>query len=265
MNTKVVDTKRRFLRDEYPAGEPLRTRFLKKRIAPLMIALSGIAALSMSRYQDAYLIQEQIDTEKMAVADSLIVEEYDLDAALVILDAVLPNVPDNYSEIFKKQRRFWSYNEYLEYVETTKENVEWIQDVYCRIFFYYAVIHIEKRNPDKAGEYLLRGLKLIPDEPHLLCEMGMLYQSMDNADSREAIKYYTRSLESDFCPAFQKARGLRGIGYCLIELDELDKAEESFTASLMYEDNEIAHDEIAYIHHLRSCGAKAKEESVIYR
>ena len=122
---------------------------------------------------------------------------------------------DKYSKIFKKHRRFWDYDEYLDYIEKTKENIEFIQDAYCRIFFYYAVIHIERRNRDKAKEYLLRGLELITNEPHLLCEMGMLYQHIDE-DFHESIKYYMQALESDFCPISLKARGLRGIGYSLI-------------------------------------------------
>jgi tetratricopeptide (TPR) repeat protein len=137
----------------------------------------SIVLTHTSLCQNIYLTHELSDAQKMRRVDSLIFEEQKFDDALSLLDEVVKNVPDNYADILRKHRRFWSNNEYMEYIEKTGNSVAAIEDAYNRVFYYYAVIHIERGNWDTAEEYLHQGLKQLPNEPHLLNEMGMLFQS----------------------------------------------------------------------------------------
>jgi tetratricopeptide (TPR) repeat protein len=206
--------------------------------------------------QSTYLKQEQLDAEKMQHVVSLIFEAQKFDAALSLLDKIAKNVPDNYAEIFRKHRRFWGHNEYMEYAEKTGHSIAYIEDAYNKMFYCYAVIHIERGNWDAAEEYLRQGLKQLPNEPHLLNEMGMLFQSknkssLEKNDLEKSIKYFMQAIDSDLCLSEMEARGLRGIGFSLIELGDLDMAEEYFNASLLVEDSELAHNELKYIKQLR--------------
>jgi tetratricopeptide (TPR) repeat protein len=204
--------------------------------------------------------QEVQDTEKIDHVSELVFKEGNnrskLIEALSILDEVIKNVPNNYGKRLTKQRHFWSKSEYEEYIAKTGESVEFIMDVYTKVFYYYAVINIELCNFDEAEKYLLRGLKFVPDSPILLNEMGMLYQSkqkisQDNKDFDTAIKYYMKAVDSDFCPSEYLARAFRGIGFCLIELGDLDMAEDIFNKSIEIYDTETARRELNYINDLR--------------
>jgi tetratricopeptide (TPR) repeat protein len=215
-----------------------------------------------------YLKQESIDIARMDIADSLICDEQNFDAALLILDSILLNVPDNYPEIIKRQKRFWYYNEYVEYIEKTGMDIPCIGDVYSKVFYNYAIINIERKNWDKANEFLLRGLKQIPNEPHLLCEMGMLYEtkfdeSLDENDLYEAINYFKQGFELG--ASLLKARALRGIGFCCIELGDLENAEECYKNSLDIVDNENARNELGYINQLKNGGVKAQRSTILKR
>jgi tetratricopeptide (TPR) repeat protein len=208
--------------------------------------------------QNNYSETEKTDALRLFDIQLLISKERKFDEALSLLEPILKNVPEDYGQMYSEQRRFWDEEEYIEYREVMKNtSIPFLLDAYSRVYYFLAIIHIERGNWEEAENYLLTGLKQIPSQPDLLCEMGMLYQSKFRATLAEAnlnisSNYYSQAIESDlFCSSKLMARGYRGIGFNLIELGELESAETVFTLSLKYEDNPKAYDELEYIKKLR--------------
>lgn len=227
----------------------------KKQVIFLAIALLiSNAVIGQSKYME----REENDADKLFKICRLIFDEQKFDEALLMLDPILKNVPENCAKIYAEQRRFWDEQEYNEYIEHVNDaSIPFIPDAYTKVYYLYAVINIERGNWQKAEEYLLSGLKQVPDNPHLLCEMGMLCQSryistLKNEYLKASFAYFSQVLENDsFCSSRMFARALRGIGFNLIEVGDLDTAEKFFTSSLTYDDNAIAHEELAYIEKIR--------------
>jgi len=226
-----------------------------KQIQLLFIALLVCSSVSC---QNNYLKMEMADANKLFEINSLIFNERNYDKALSELDLIRKNVPDNYSKIYSEQKRFWDKVEYNEYIEVMNDSsIPFILDAYSKVFYFYAVIHIDRGNWELAESYLLEGLKHTPNEPHLLCEMGMLYQSkyqsnLNSEDIKTSCAYFINAIEeSSFCSSKMTARALRGLGFNFIEIGEFDSAEMAFISSLDYDEHPYAHEELKYIKELR--------------
>jgi tetratricopeptide (TPR) repeat protein len=158
-------------------------------------------------------------------------------------------------KLYRIEAMIFEEENFLEAQQSLDSIADRIQNHY-QYYYYCAVISIELGNWQKAQDYLDKGLKKFPGHPYLLNEMGMLYgsrwaSSRDENDLFTAIQYYQRTIDSKQSVSEDKARALRGIGFCLIELGELDKAEKNFNQSLLFEDSERAHNELKYIEMLR--------------
>ena len=230
-----------------------------KQVSLLLVALLISNFVSS---QSNYVQTERTDAQKLFDIQKLIFNEQKFDEALVELDKVAKNVPKNYSQIYSEQKRFFDQYEYDEFIEITKNTVPFILDAYSKVYYLYAVIYIERGNWEKAEQYLLTGLKQVPNV-HLLCEMGMLYQqkystTFDVKDLDLSTRYFADAIDnSSFCSSHMEARALRGIGFNLIELGDLDLAEQIFRESLNYEEHKNALVELEYIKQLReSVGSK---------
>ena len=233
--------------------------FTKIILALFAVSFSTVLIGSASSYQNNFLKIEETDAYKLFEVQSLIFKERKFDEALLVLDTVFKNVPPDYGQICAQQKRFWDKADYQEYVEFMNDtSIPFILDAYSRLFYFYAVIHIERGNLEQAENYLLQGLKQIPNDPYLLCEMGMLYlqkykMTLDDNNLDISSSYFFKVIEEQlYCPSGMMARALRGIGFNLIELGELDVAEEVFIASLEYEDNPVAYNELEYIELIRT-------------
>ena len=225
-----------------------------KQVCLLVVALLMCHKVSC---QSNYIETEHKDALKLFEIDELIFKEQKFDKALSELDLIAKNVPKNYDKIYSEQKRFWDEEEYNEYVEVMNYSDMFILDAYSKVFYYYAVIYIERGDWKKAEQSLLTGLKQVPNEVHLMCEMGMLYQqkyqiSFDKNHLDLSSKYFIDAIDKNsFRQSKMVARALRGVGFNLIELGDLDLAEELFIESLQYEEHKLAYNELNYIKQLR--------------
>ena len=97
----------------------------------------------------------------------------------------------------------------------------------------------------------------MPNEVYLMCQMGMLYQqkyqtSFDENHLDLSSRYFITAIdETPFCPSRMEARALRGVGFNLIELGDLDLSEKFFIESLKFEEHEFVYNELDYIKQIR--------------
>lgn len=118
----------------------------------------------------------------------------------------------------------------------------------------YALIELNRF--EEAGQSLDHALKLSPNNPQFLTERGFVYRASREWDkmleSHRAALANIEVATPDNLQKTERARALRGEGYALIELGQLDEAERSFKKSLKIEPrNKIALDELDYIKRLR--------------
>ena len=221
------------------------------------LLLAALLMSSIAICQNNYLETERKDAAKLFEIEALIFNERKFDEALRELDLIAKNVPKNYGQIYSEQKRFFSKNDYDEYIQVTKNSVPFILDAYSKVFYLYSVIHIERGEWDKAEQYLSIGLKQVPNEVHLMCQMGVLYQqkyqtSFDENHLDLSSRYFITAIdETPFCPSRMVARVLRGVGFNLIELGDLDLSEKFFIESLKFEEHEFAYNELDYIKQIR--------------
>lgn len=190
-------------------------------------------------------------------------EEADWEQATSELELIFSQIPTDYKNSFEDNGtlyiKFWDQEEFLNYVkvEEPKVNVDWIYNAYPRCCYVLSIIQIERGELDKAYQTLNKGLELEKDNPNLLNEMGLLLGkyaqiSQEKKYLQQAIEYYREAFDSrSYNTASQKARSLRGVGFMLMDLNDLDNAEEYYKASLTWEESELAHDELKIIKKLK--------------
>jgi tetratricopeptide (TPR) repeat protein len=149
---------------------------------------------------------------------------------------------------------------------------DWPDALYFRAF-----CEVELGDAERAGESLLRALQLLPDDVLYLAELGHVYQM--ERDWPRAMQVYRRALEAaetllratdnagaeglpapvspgDYTPSEWVGRSLRGLGYTLVELGELDEAERQYRRALEVNPQDSqAQQELGYIDQLRAGGA----------
>lgn len=118
----------------------------------------------------------------------------------------------------------------------------------------YALVDLNRL--EEAVKEIDLALQLAPLNPQFLSERAYLYRSTSEWDKmlegyRSALSYIDMATP-DNLKSSERARALRGEGYALIELGDLDLAEKSFKKSLKLEPrNEMALGELVYIKQLR--------------
>lgn len=112
-------------------------------------------------------------------------------------------------------------------------------------------------DPAAAERFVLKALEWSPKNAFFMLELGHIRQSQRDwtgsmeyfEDAREAAEVFS---PEEFRIA-EQTRAIRGIGYCLIELGDLDGAIAVFNESLQLDpDDEKARDELRYIDALRA-------------
>lgn len=109
---------------------------------------------------------------------------------------------------------------------------------------------------DQAQDYYQKALAMAPENAQYLSELGHVYQVQQNWS--DALAAFTQAesaaeLSPEAIRQSELARAKRGIGYNLIELGQLDKAETKFNECLALDKNDRgALHELKYIQQLRA-------------
>jgi tetratricopeptide (TPR) repeat protein len=147
---------------------------------------------------------------------------------------------------------FWDRVDFMAYVRYAKpeKKVLWILPSYSRACYYLAFAAVERQDFAVADAWIDRGIALEPDHPLLLCEKALI---LGGAERRpEAIELYRLAATVSPWSAKWTARAFRGLGFELIELRQLDEAEEAFRRALELEPGHpVAASELDVIDQLR--------------
>ncbi len=185
-----------------------------------------------------------------------------LDLAETILLSVITNTPEGYSNITYNSDnsltiRFWDQQSFVHYIGWMKKegkkhsSIKWPGNAYPLAYYLLASISVDKKDYDGAIVYINNGLSLEPTNPKFLLEkaVALLYIG----EKQKALSLYESIDKIDpFVSAIDMAVATRGRGSVLIEMGQLDKAEEQYKKSLELEpNNEIALHELECIKSLR--------------
>src|SRR5262249_25891100 len=138
----------------------------------------------------------------------------------------------------------------------------WRSSAYPRAHYYLAFLEVRDGNTTRALELLAKGEQLEPNV-HFALERGQAL-IRGPRDFEGAMASYRSVLDrGDDVPGVLRAVALRGTGFVLIELDQLDEAERYFRESLALDpDSSVAKNELNYIARLRAGGRKAPPEII---
>jgi tetratricopeptide (TPR) repeat protein len=190
----------------------------------------------------------------------------DFRSACPILLAVAARTPPAYAHRFEDgdtlHVKCWDAADFDGYVAWLRSRghageVACLPNAYPRAYYYLGWVHIELGNFDTAVEFFDRGLALEPgaarlsnEKAHALTRLGRF---------RLALSVYDGVLSADgYVAPHDLAVALRGRGFVLIELGDLDGAEAALRRSLWYEpDSRLAADELGHVRRLRERPAEA--------
>jgi tetratricopeptide (TPR) repeat protein len=184
------------------------------------------------------------------------IQEKQLEQARQVLLGVVGRAPANYVTSYevegKLHVKFWDMASFVAYVAWMKSagqdrDLVWVSNAYPRAYYYLGYIQIEAGDLPGAVRYLEEGIRLEPTSARLKCEKGQALIRLSR--QREALTVYQEVLDMQgFLSPADRALALRGRGYVLIEMDQLDQAEQAFQASLTIEpESSVARNELAYI------------------
>jgi tetratricopeptide (TPR) repeat protein len=196
----------------------------------------------------------------------------DVTAAEAILQQVIANCPSEYANVLEDPDgslaiKFWDQQEFVHYVlwqkqQGTERGIRWIANAYPRAYYYMGFICVKTRQYERAVKYLDSGQKLEPMNAKFTFEKA---QALVHSGKKEqALALYEEIHELGPHVSLRDiAIARRGRGFVLIELGQLDEAEEAFKSSLVCEpDNAVALNELQYIEHLRRGGGTRPMEAV---
>lgn len=202
-----------------------------------------------------YSKTEKKDAEKVDRA-LMLIKNKDIFKARRLLNEVALNTPREYVYSFEENGslyiKFWDFDEFVHFISNLPEeggkNVVWLLSAYPRAHFYLGFLDVNEGKYESALLHLENCLKLEPDQPLCYCEMAIAYSRM--GQHNWAFSLYERALKlRPYITAAVKARALRGMGVELVELGQLDFAEQCLKESLKYDpNNEVAFNELRYIY-----------------
>jgi tetratricopeptide (TPR) repeat protein len=188
-----------------------------------------------------------------------------------LLAEVVANTPTPYVYQYEEGDRlavkFWDMTEFVYFVTRmrqagTERGVVWQPSAYPRAHYYLAFLEVRAGNYEGALDLLDAGEKLEPNAHFALERAQALLRG--RRDRPGALACYQGVLDrGDEVPGPARAVALRGKGFVLIELGQLDEAERHFHESLRLDpDSEVAKNELRYIAQLRAGGRPAPPEIV---
>jgi hypothetical protein len=130
----------------------------------------------------------------------------------------------------------------------------------CFLLMTYAN---EAHHPEEVLGYGQRGLKMQPDDPHMVTEMATALETLRRpGDALAVIEAWQK--RQPVVPPRDGARVLRAKGYALVELKRLDEAEQAYRGSLKLEpDHKGAMRELQYIAGLRTGAPTANASTLV--
>jgi tetratricopeptide (TPR) repeat protein len=173
------------------------------------------------------------------------------------LESIVANAPLNYINSFERKGikyiKFWDDAEFDQYKKTVSPSVVRLQNVYPYAHYLLAIIKIERGLFKDAFSILTSGVKLEPDQPTLINELAFLFTEIysttkDTSFLNQSNILFQKAFSSrTYNTNSQKARSLRGIGYNLIELGDLENSLIYYEKSLEFEESKTARNEIRLI------------------
>ncbi len=127
-----------------------------------------------------------------------------------------------------------------------------LSGAFAAALHYLAYIEVERGHVSKAMDYIDEHLVYAPTSAKGLAELGQILNQAQMPDHAR-VAFQEAVSRATLYPGSQSELGvaLRGLGYALIELGELHRAQDVFHKSLRVEpENEIAEWELLYIQEL---------------
>ncbi len=186
--------------------------------------------------------------------------------AVAMLDKLIPRLEKRYAHPGQQIYCGQSQTEVLAYMLTAaadKRSAVAVDAELCSAYFHRAYANVDLGKLDNAQADLERALALAPKNPHYLSEMAALHTRRH--EFNEALALYHQAL--DLAPTFsaegranaEQGVALRGIGYVLVELGNLDEAEAAYRRCLEIDpDDRKAQGELEYIQGVRERTASAR-------
>jgi tetratricopeptide (TPR) repeat protein len=180
-----------------------------------------------------------------------------------LLSDVIANAPHDYVYQYEQDgtlhMKFWSPEEFLHYTTWQSEHgddrsIVWIESAYPRAYYYLAFLKVEAEEYESAIELLEKGQYLEPGNIRFTLEKAQVYFRMGH--HQEALDLFDNvQAPGPHVSGGDVAKALRGKGVVLIDLGDLDLAEQNLRQSLRYDPtSQMAIGELEYIQHLRAGG-----------
>lgn len=145
---------------------------------------------------------------------------------------------------------------YQETLSTQNKKIQVVDSVCSNTYFLAGYVQFELKNIQESEQFLQTGLNISPVNSKLLSELANVYQS--KKQWHKALSTYEKAeINAQLYAPENKAkseyaRALRGSGYVLIEMGELDKASKKYQKALEIDSlDKIALGELKYIKNLR--------------
>jgi tetratricopeptide (TPR) repeat protein len=144
-----------------------------------------------------------------------------------------------------------SVAEFLEYVasQDKKKDVIWMKDSCPQAYKTAAFLYVEQGDKQNAFNYLDLAAKAAPFWAEPYTERGYLLGKL--GEFKPALEAYQKAItlaETHESSSYLKPLALRGLGFVLVEMGELDRAKAAYEESLKLEpNNKLAQGELEYI------------------
>jgi len=184
------------------------------------------------------------------------IQNNDHAGAFAKLKPILANCEGRDKGSDKRSLYFDTAEEFLEYAAGpgNKSSFRWVIDYCPRAYNHAAFLYVSDGDKDNALKYLDLAIASAPywAEPHN--ERGYLLGKLK--DFKSAIVSYQRAIEladAHKNSAYVKPLSLRGLGFILTEMGELERAKQAYRDSLVLDpENKLAKNELEYIRQLEA-------------
>jgi len=195
----------------------------------------------------------------------------DFKRAESLLRDVISRAPSTYEYATEQPggvfMRFWDQQEFVHYTNWLQQNFQplyrnrsifWIPSAYPRAYYYMGFLKIKTQHYHDALVYLEEGYRL---EPNAKFRLEMAQALIMLGRHQEALAIYDEVEEpGPFSGLREQSAALRGRGFVLIELGDINQAEETFRESLKLDpESKVALSELEYIAQLREQGQAPKQ------
>jgi len=212
--------------------------------------LDNIIGLYNSVKADEGYSNSKIDVEQIINDIKAMIEVNDLDSAEELIKYIF-SIEQEYNSENPEDiaDRLVSFDEpieeeYFNYKYKISRELKREPKVRTELFLMLAYILVERKEYDEALKVLDRGISYNPVSTVLLNEKAEIYKTKGQWDIFKEIvdECHEYSYKCD-----QLSRVYRNYGYMFIEKEDYEGAICAYIASLIYEDNDIAKNELNYI------------------